>query len=603
VLRAALRVNWKTLGLERRMAMFKRSTKSAKGFDWAGLGWLFLFFWYFSGITQLLIQLSGTSGFSGFRQAFFMSALWLAPMLVFPRQTRVLAAVIGVVLWACSMASLGYFFVYQQEFSQSVIFIMFESNISEAGEYLTQYFAWWIVLAFIAHTALAIFLWTRVRPVYLPRGQALLAATAILVAIVGYPLVKQIARSETLADGIDRFETRIEPAVPWQMIVAYRRYTEQLDNMQGMLHSASQIPPLTNLKDAAAGQPSTLVLVIGESTNRQRMSLYGYPRATTPELDKLRDQLAVFDNVITPRPYTIEALQQVLTFADEENPDLYLKTPSIVSMMKQAGYKTYWITNQQTMTKRNTMLTTFSEQADEQVYLNNNRNQNARQYDGDVLAPFSKALADPAERKFIVVHLLGTHMSYQYRYPPSFDKFTDREGVPAGISDDQLPTYNSYDNAVLYNDFVVSSLIKDYAKTDPNGFLLYLSDHGEDVFDSAGHSTLGRNEGKPTAPMYTIPFMAYASPKWRESHSWNFAGDLQRPYSSSQLIHTWADLAGLSSTELDRSKSLVSDSFKPRPLLIGDPYQRQQKPLIDFSLIKPKKAAATEVVLQETPAL
>ena len=46
------------------MAMFKRSTKSAKGFDWAGLGWLFLFFWYFSGITQLLIQLTGTSGFS-----------------------------------------------------------------------------------------------------------------------------------------------------------------------------------------------------------------------------------------------------------------------------------------------------------------------------------------------------------------------------------------------------------------------------------------------------------------------------------------------------------------------------------------------------------
>lgn len=342
--------------------------------------------------------------------------------------------------------------------------------------------------------------------------------------------------------------------------------------------------------------------MIGESTNRQRMSLYGYPRATTPELDKLRDQLAVFDNVITPRPYTIEALQQVLTFADEENPDLYLKTPSIVSVMKQAGYKTYWITNQQTMTKRNTMLTTFSEQADEQVYLNNNRNQNARQYDGDVLAPFSKALADPAERKFIVVHLLGTHMSYQYRYPPSFDKFTDRQGVPAGVSDDQLPTYNSYDNAVLYNDFVVSSLIKDYAKTDPNGFLLYLSDHGEDVFDSAGHSTLGRNEGKPTAPMYTIPFMAYASPKWRESHTWDFAGDLQRPYSSSQLIHTWADLAGLSAKELDRSKSLVSDSFTPRPLLIGDPYQRQQKPLIDFSLIKPKKPVATDVVLQEKTA-
>ncbi|MFJ7281650.1 phosphoethanolamine transferase CptA [Pseudomonas sp. NPDC099000] len=581
------------------MTVFKRSTTTAKGFDWAGFLWLFLFFWYFSGITQLLIQLTGTSGFTGFRQAFVMSAIWLAPMLLFPRQTRVMAAMIGVVLWACSMASLGYFFIYQQEFSQSVIFIMFESNISEAGEYMTQYFAWWMVAAFLAHTLFAYFLWTRLRPVYMPRGRALVAATAILVAVVGYPLIKQTARTGSLAGGFEKFETRIEPAVPWQMAVAYHRYLDTLAGMQDMLDSASKIPPLKNLKDTMANQPATLVLVIGESTNRQRMSLYGYPRETTPELDKLKDQMAVFDNVITPRPYTIEALQQVLTFADEENPDLYLSTPSLVSMMKQAGYKTFWITNQQTMTKRNTMLTTFSEQADEQVYLNNNRNQNAAQYDGDVIAPFNKALADAAPRKLIVVHLLGTHMSYQYRYPPTFNKFTDRKGVPDGVRDDQVPTYNSYDNAVLYNDFVVSSLIKDYAKSDPNGFLMYLSDHGEDVFDSPGHSTLGRNEAKPTAPMYTIPFMAWASPKWRETHDWSFAGDLGRPYSSSHLIHTWADLAGLSFDELDRSKSLVSDSFTPRPLMIGNPYERQSRPLIDFSLMKPKaKPGDPEVALK-----
>lgn len=583
------------------MALFKRSKTTATGFDWAGFLWLFVFFWYFSGITQLLIQLTGTSGFTGFRQAFVMSAIWLAPMLLFPKRTKLIAAVIGVILWACSMASLGYFFIYQQEFSQSVIFIMFESNISEAGEYMTQYFAWWMVPAFLAHTLFAYFLWTRLRPVYMPRGRAYVAAAAIVIAVVGYPLIKQTMRTGSFAEGFEKFETRIEPAVPWQMAVAYHRYLDTLADMQDMLHSASKIPPLKNLQDASANQPATLVLVIGESTNRQRMSLYGYPRKTTPELDKLKDQLAVFDNVVTPRPYTIEALQQVLTFADEENPDLYLSTPSLVSMMKQAGYKTFWITNQQTMTKRNTMLTTFSEQADEQVYLNNNRNQNAAQYDGDVIEPFNKALTDPAARKLIVVHLLGTHMSYQYRYPPSFNKFQDRDGVPPGVRDDQVPTYNSYDNAVLYNDFVVSSLIKDYAKSDPNGFLLYLSDHGEDVFDSVGHTTLGRNENKPTAPMYTIPFMAWASPKWRENHNWNFAADLDRPYSSSHLIHTWADLAGLSSDELDRSKSLVSDSFKARPLLIGNPYERNQRALIDFSLMKPKTTASAppEVAQQQ----
>lgn len=85
-------------------------------------------------------------------------------------------------------------------------------------------------------------------------------------------------------------------------------------------------------------------------------------------------------------------------------------------MMKQAGYKTYWITNQQTLTKRNTLLTTFSKQTDEQYYLNNNRSQDARQYDSTVLATFKQVLSQTAPRKFIIVHLLGTHMNYKYRY-------------------------------------------------------------------------------------------------------------------------------------------------------------------------------------------
>lgn len=566
------------------MAIFKRSATSPKGFDWAGLCWLFVFFWYFSGITQLLIQVTGTSGFAGFRQAFVMSALWLVPMLLIPSKTRVMAAVIGVVLWLCSLASLGYFFIYQQEFSQSVIFIMFESNVSEAGEYITQYFAWWMLLAFLAHTAFAVFLWSRLRPVIMKRRSAWITSAAILFMLIVLPFSKQLGRHEDMAAAFESFETRVEPAVPWQMLVAYHRYGQQLNSMQGMLKSSSEIPPLTNLKDQQANLPATMVLVIGESTNRQRMSLYGYPRDTTPNLDALKDQLQVFDNVITPRPYTIEALQQVLTFADEKDPDLYLKTPSIVSVMKQAGYKTFWITNQQTMTKRNTMLTTFSEQTDEQVYLNNNRNQNARQYDGDVLEPFAKVLTDPAPRKFIVVHLLGTHMSYQYRYPESFDKFTDRTGAPAELKDDQVAIYNTYDNAVLYNDFVVSSLIKSYAKSDPNGFLMYLSDHGEDVYDGPNHDVLGRNEAKPTMPMYTIPFMLYASPKWRQTHNWDFTSIKNRPFSSSSLIHTWAQLAGLSFDQLDSTKSLVGFDFKERPRLIGDPYA--QKGLTDFSLMR-----------------
>ena len=557
--------------------------------DWAGLGWLFLFFWYFSGVTHLLIQLTGTTGFASFRQAFLLSALWLIPVLLFPARARAITGGIGLLLWACSLVGLGYFCIYGQQFSQSVIFIMFESNMAESSEYFAQYFAWWMVPVYLLYTLGAWLLWKRVRPLAFSRNQALLLSLALFVALLAYPLGKQVYKHGNWPVALEKFEARVEPAVPWQLVVGYRKYLEQLGDMQLLLDGNAKVPPLQQLQDAQAGQPSTLVLVIGESTNRQRMSLYGYPRATTPKLDKLREQLAVFDNVVTPRPYTIEALQQVLTFADEQNPDAYLSTPSIMNMMKQAGYQTYWITNQQTMTKRNTMLTTFSKQADEQVYLNNNLNQNARQYDGDVLKPFGKILADSAPRKFVIIHLLGTHMSYKYRYPAEYDQFTDRQGVPDWVADDQLPTYNSYDNAVLYNDFVVSSLIEQFSASKPNGFLLYLADHGEAVFDSPKGNVLGRNEGKPTAPMYTIPFMLWTSEQWRSHSPADYQAELSRPYSSSNLIHTWADLAGLRAAELDPSKSLVSANFKERPLMIGDPYQ--PKSLIDFSLIKPKAPA------------
>ncbi|MBC9252506.1 hypothetical protein A9179_19755 [Pseudomonas alcaligenes] len=581
------------------MSKQDKVARQRTGIDWAGLGWMFLFFWYFSGVTQLLIQLSGTAGFTGFRQAFLLSGLWLIPLLLFPAHTRRLAALLGGLLWLCSLTSFGYFLIYGQEFSQSVIFIMFESNLAESSEYFVQYFAWWMLPAFAAYGLGAWLLWRQVRPVYLPRPAALITCLLLFGATLGYPALRQLSKHDDFQARLEGFEQRIEPATPWQLLVGYHQYLQQLNNMQNLLADNAKIPPLGHLQDAHGNQPATLVLVIGESTNRQRMSLYGYPRQTTPELDKLRDQLQVFDNVVTPRPYTIEALQQVLTFADQEHPDAYLSTPSLLNLMKQAGYKTYWITNQQTMTKRNTMLATFSKQADEQFYLNNNREQNARQYDGDVLEPFAKVLADAAPRKFIVVHLLGTHMSYQYRYPPEFERFTDRSGVPAHVSDDQLPTYNSYDNAVLYNDFVVSSLIKRFSATDPNGFLLYLSDHGEAVFDAPKPQVLGRNEAAPTSPMYTIPFMLWRSPKWQAGQPADLAQALARPYSSADLIYTWSDLAGLRYDEFDASRSLVSSSFRPRPLLIGNP--AVPKSLIDFSLIKPTPPSG-EVVQREPSA-
>ncbi|MDI8799754.1 hypothetical protein MJM59_27675, partial [Salmonella enterica subsp. enterica serovar Montevideo] len=51
---------------------------------------------------------------------------------------RVIAAVIGVVLWAASLAALSYYVIYGQEFSQSVLFVMFETNANEVYLYFNM---------------------------------------------------------------------------------------------------------------------------------------------------------------------------------------------------------------------------------------------------------------------------------------------------------------------------------------------------------------------------------------------------------------------------------------------------------------------------------
>jgi heptose-I-phosphate ethanolaminephosphotransferase len=218
-----------------------------------------------------------------------------------PEKNTRLAAVIGVVLWACSMASLGYFFIYQQEFSQSVIFIMFESNVSEAGEYMTQYFAWWMVLAF-----------SRIPRLPISCGRACAPCTCP-VARHWWPRPPfwwpwSVIRwsNRRCGQAVSRKDsTNSKVAHRAGGAVAdgrgYHRYRETWPACR-TCSQRQHDPAAAQPQGRMANQPATLVLVIGESTNRQRMSLYGYPRETTPELDKLKDQLAVFDNVITRAP-------------------------------------------------------------------------------------------------------------------------------------------------------------------------------------------------------------------------------------------------------------------------------------------------------------
>jgi glucan phosphoethanolaminetransferase (alkaline phosphatase superfamily) len=99
---------------------------------------------------------------------------------------------------------------------------------------------------------------------------------------------------------------------------------------------------------AASDLDATVILVLGESTSRHHMALYGYPRDTTPNLSAITSELAVFDDVISSHSSTVESLLPALTVplsaleagARPERPI------SIVQLANAAGFETHWLSNQ-----------------------------------------------------------------------------------------------------------------------------------------------------------------------------------------------------------------------------------------------------------------
>lgn len=493
-------------------------------------------------------------------------------MFLLPKHIKKVSAILGVTIWLFALPAFGYFLIYKQELSQSLIFIIFESNNAESSEYLLNYFTFSILFKFIIFSIIPILIWRKIpHHLNISKKKGYIFALTILVLFLAHPIRKAVIAGKTEI-AYKNLNKHLVSAPPWQLILGYSNYQRELKEVESFLIKFNQSVPLIDLTELKKPSPTTVVMVIGESSTRLHFGLYGYHRDTNPKLSSIKNELSIFKHVYASRPNTIESLEQILSFANQSQPDLYKTKPTLVAMMKQAGYKTFWISNQQTLTARNTILTTFAKQTDKQIWLNNARSQNSYSFDEKVLAPFSEILKDKAEKKLIIVHLIGTHMAYKYRYPKSFDHFNDSQHLYAGLSEDKIQKINEYDNAIRYNDSIVYDLIQRLKSTNQHSMLTYFSDHGDDVYDSKGHEFQGRNEYMPTLPMYAVPFIIWTSSDWVTNDLLKNPAILDRQYSNADFIYTWSELMGMSYKGFNHAKSILSKQFEDHPIIVGNPY-------------------------------
>lgn len=250
-----------------------------------------------------------------------------------------------------------------------------------------------------------------------------------------------------------------------------------LNSYRALEESSAQILAKTKVTHADGDEAGLYVLVIGESENKDFMSLYGYKDETTPLLKQLEQEgkILKFNQAYACFTHTVPVLSLALTSANQYNIKRLEDSLTLVDTAKTAGFKTYWISNQAKDSLVDTPVTYLAFHSDFKRFMTENSTENGLLYDGAVLDNIPQINTN--EKTLVIIHLMGSHSVYRDRYPKAFERLkNDSDNIAA------------YENSVLYNDYVVHELYNYFSEKQNFKAFIYFSDHGADPTIKADHN-------------------------------------------------------------------------------------------------------------------
>jgi glucan phosphoethanolaminetransferase (alkaline phosphatase superfamily) len=222
-----------------------------------------------------------------------------------------------------------------------------------------------------------------------------------------------------------------------------------------------------------------ILWIIGESVVKSHMSLYGYNRPTTPQLDALRDkgELFPFQNVVSIGPHTIISVPYMMVGMQNIDPQgkIY-STPNVFEYAKARGYETAFISSQDLRWRNfdqlvggNGLVDFFRSGPDFSPNVSVAKGADDMKVLDQSILPHLKQMRAPF---FMVAHMDGSHYPYSLHSEQKYKVFLP-ENNPNSI--------NAYDNTLVYSDVYLSRLIEAARKKDPNIWIFYTTDHGQPV--------------------------------------------------------------------------------------------------------------------------
>jgi lipid A ethanolaminephosphotransferase len=302
------------------------------------------------------------------------------------------------------------------------------------------------------------------------------------------------------------------------------------------------------------------VFIIGETARADRFSLNGYSRKTNPFLEK--QNIHNFSEAYSCGTYTAVSVPCMFTLSEykEYNAHESKFQENLLDLIKSSDIETVWIGNNSSCKHVCDRVKTIDYvDKDSENYIGYGV------YDEVVIDGLKKVLSENKSNKILIIlHTMGSHgPAYFNRYPDEFEKFKPScvSSEPQSCSADELN--NSFDNTILYTDYIISKAINILKnEKDSQNFLIYASDHGESLGENGVYLHAAPMRIAPKEQIH-IPVLMWASENLKKKRK--LIGKNYPTYQVSKnkitheyLPHTILDFFNLKTLYLKENKSMLS---------------------------------------------
>jgi len=510
---------------------------------------------------------------------------------------KLLVYTIGILLFATTVFL---WLVFGTSLSPLIIQILFETNKRESCEFISAFlFTPNSLLSVVITGIMIICIWlvekykesiiTKLKIIFSPLFLLFAKCFILLVLISGlwkaHIIYYSLLKTRTTAD-LEQWAGN-----------HYAYY--QLDAMTTLVYSLHSLTATGNdlkiarqrafdtLKEKSAIKEDTsltVIYILGESYIKTHAGIYGYSNQTTPHLneEKAKGNLFVFNNVNSPFNNTTQAEKHTFSCNSIAAGEQWYEQPFFPTIFKQAGYNVYFWDIQRNW--ENNSVPTFSVNIflyDKTISSLSYTQVNTKQfvYDGDMVHDFYQADRTDGKYNLVIFHLIAQHVTAQDRYPHDgrFNIFSSKDikSTASYLTEEMKQTIAHYDNATYYNDYVISQIIKQYIHK--NAVMVYLSDHGEEVYDwrpSKGRS-LNPMCANVAKYQFEIPFTVWCSDLYKKYHPQTIKAletSVNRPMSSDNVCHLLFHLGRVDSRYYIASRDILSTQYKKMRRTVAEHY-------------------------------